>query len=106
MALSTTEQTQLRAIITREGGLQAFADEVQDLYIKDRQAAALTALSGAISVAVTNWAALATYVAQADNITLYAALDAITQAAAARDASKLGPLFAELYAAAKNHLGR
>jgi hypothetical protein len=104
MALSATEQTQLKSLITREGGLAAFKDEVQAIYIADRQAAALTALQGAISVTVTDWAALAAHVAQASSVTLYAVLEAIEAAAAARDASKLGPLFVQLYGAARKHL--
>ncbi|HWR52239.1 MAG TPA: hypothetical protein VN428_14100 [Bryobacteraceae bacterium] len=104
MALSTAEQTQLRAIIQREGGLQAFADEVQVAYIADRQAAMLTALQSAITVTVSDWAAVTSSVTAASSVGLYAALDAITQAAAARDASKLGPLMVALYGAAKKHL--
>jgi hypothetical protein len=104
--LSTAEKTQIRALITREGGPQALSDEVQDLHIADRQASALTALQPAISATVTDWPALAAYVAQASNATLYAALDAITAAAAAKDASKLGPLLVALYGATKAHLGR
>ncbi len=106
MTLTAQEQTQLRALIVREGGLQSFAAEVQALYIADRQAAALTALSGAISVTVTDWVAVAAFVQQANNITLYAAMDAVIAAWQARDASKLGPRLVELAAAVKAHLGK
>lgn len=101
---NATEQTQLKALITREGGLQAFAAEVQDLYVKDRQAAALTALQNAISVTVMDWPALAAHVQQASSVTLYAALDAVIAAWQARDATKLGPRLIELAAAVKAHL--
>jgi len=106
MALTTQEKTALRAIIEREGGFQAFAEEVQALYIQDRQQAALTALQSAISVTVSDWPALAAHVVAASNITLYAVLDALEQAAAAKDASQLGPLFVALYGAARKHFGR
>jgi hypothetical protein len=103
MALTTQEQTQLKALIIREGGLDAFRDQVQALYIADRQAAALAALQSAITVTVTDWPALGAHVQAASNITLYAVLDAIEAAASARDASKLGPLFVALYGAARKH---
>lgn len=104
MALSTTEQTQLKALITREGGLTTFRDEVQALYIADRQAAALMALQGAISVTVMDWAALAAYVQQTNNLTLYTSMDAVIAAWTAKDASKLGPQLVALAAAVRAHL--
>lgn len=104
MALSTAEQTQIKALIVREGGLPAFTAEVQALQVAAVQAAALTTLTPAVSVAVQDWVALNTYVAQASNVTLISVINAITAASTARDATKLGPLFVALYAAAKAHL--
>lgn len=105
MALTSQEQTALRTIIARDGGLDAVIDEVRDLVIKDKKAAADTALAGAISVTVSNWPALGAYVAQASNVTLPSVLADINAAAGAKDASKLGPLLVQLYAASKAHLG-
>jgi hypothetical protein len=106
MALSTQEQTQLKTLITREGGLPAFAAEVQALFVATTQASALTTLAPAITVTVQDWAAVRAYVSGpgASNQTLYSVMDAIKTAAAAGDASQLGPLMVALYAAVKAHL--
>ena len=105
MPLSVAEQTQLKALIIREGGMQAFSSEVTALYIAATQASALTTLAPAITVTVANWPALSAYVAQSSNVTMYSVMAAITAAAAAQDASKLGPLFVALYGACKANLG-
>ena len=103
MALTAQEQTAIRSIITREGGLQNVLEQVRDLHISDRQQAALTDLATAITV--TDWAKIGAHVNAASNITLHAVLDAIETAAAARNTAQLGPLFVALYAAAKKHHG-
>jgi hypothetical protein len=106
VALTAQEQTALRAILTREGGVDAVVDQVRALNIADRKAAAETALASSISVTVSNWPALGAYVAQARGDTLVSVLRDITTAAGAQNASKLGPLFVQLYGAAKHHLGQ
>ena len=103
MALTAQEQTAIRNIITREGGLQNLIEQVRDLHISDRQQAALTDLATALTVTVTDWAKIGAHVSAASNITLHTVLRAIEAAAAARDASQLGPLFVALYAATAKH---
>ncbi|MEN6585981.1 MAG: hypothetical protein ABFE02_08075 [Sulfuricella sp.] len=103
--MTAVQEQTIKTIIQQEGGIGAFFDAVKAAYVKDRQAAALAALQNAISVTVTDWAALAAHVQQANNITLYAAMDAVIAAWQARDASKLGPRLVELAAAVKAHLG-
>lgn len=105
MPLSTAEVNALRPVVMREG-LDNFVDEVRDLAIAEKRAAALTALGSAVSVTVSNWQTPAAYVASATSATLPSVIDDITAAWAARDQSKLGSLFVQLYAAAKAHLGR
>lgn len=104
MALSTAEQNQIRTLITREGGVSAFASEVQALYVASTQAAALTTLGPAVTVTVQDWPAVAAFVAQSSNATMYSVMGAINTAAVARDATQLGPLLVALYAAVKAHL--
>jgi hypothetical protein len=104
MALSPAEQTQLKALITREGGLVAFNAEVAALAVAAQQAAAQTTLSPAISVTVQDWTAIGTYLATTSNLTMYSVMASIKTAAAAKDATQLGPLFVQLYAAVKAHL--
>lgn len=104
MALTPTEQTQIKALILREGGLATFSAEVLALSVASAQAAALTTLAPAITVTVQDWAALNAYVAGASNATLYSVMAAIAAAAGAQDATKLGPLMVALYAASKAHL--
>jgi hypothetical protein len=104
MALSPAEQTQLKALITREGGLVAFNAEVSALAIAAQQAAAQTTLSPAITVTVQDWVGIGNFLASTSNLTLYSVMSAINTAAAGRDATQLGPLFIQLYAAAKAHL--
>jgi hypothetical protein len=106
MDLSQIQKQQLAPMIQQAGSLGAFFDAVKDVYVQERQAAALTALSGAISVTVTDWAALTAHFAQASNVTMYAVRDAIDQAIAAKDTSKLGPLFLVEHAALSKHLGK
>src|ERR1017187_4198977 len=101
MALTTAQQTALAGMISQEGGLNPFVSEVQALYIAATQAGALTTLAPAITVTVSNWPALSTYVAASSNVTMYSVMTAITTAASAQDATKLGPLFVALYAAVK-----
>lgn len=104
MALTTAEQTQLKALITREGGLVAFNAEVSALAVAAQQAAAQTTLAPAISVTVQDWTAIGTYLATTSNLTMYSVMAAIKAAATAKDATQLGPLFVQLYAAVKAHL--
>ena len=105
MPFSIAEQTQLKALITREGGLKPFRDELESLNSATTQAVAITTLAPAITVTVQDWNALQSYVAQASNVTLLSVMAAIQTAAAAKDASQLGPLFVALYAASKAHYG-
>lgn len=105
MALTTQEQTAIRAIIDREGGLQNVLEHVRALHISDRQQAALTDLGTAITVTVSDWAKIGAHVTNASNITLHAILEAIETAAAARNTAILGPLLVALYAAARKHHG-
>lgn len=104
MALSAAEQTQIKALIAREGGIAAFTSEVQAVNVANTQAAALTALGPAVSVTVTDWAAVASFIAASSNVTLYSVMAAIKASAAARDASQMGPLLVALYGAVKAHL--
>ena len=104
MAFSAAEQTQLKTLIVREGGLPAFTAEVSTLYIAATQASALMTLAPAITVTVADWPALSAYVAQATGITLYSVMAAITAAATARDAAQLGPLFVALYSAVNSRV--
>jgi hypothetical protein len=104
MALTGPEQTQLKALITREGGPAAFAAEVQALYVASTQANALTTLGPAISVTVQDGAVLQAYAAQASNAALYAATAAIAAKVAANDFTGLGPLLWVQYSAVKAHL--
>src|ERR1700730_9302260 len=99
--LTPTEITQLTTLVTREGGLQAFIAEIQDINVTNLKAAALATLTPAITVTVQNWPALTAYVAGSSNATMYAVMADITAAATAHDATKLGPLFVQLYAAVK-----
>ena len=105
MALTPAQQTSLAGMIAQEGGLAPFVSEVQTLYIAATQASAITSLTPAITVTVQNWPALSAYVTQSSNVTMYSLMAAITAAAAAQDATKLGPLFVALYAAVKANLG-
>ena len=105
MALTPAQQTTLAGMIAQEGGLVPFVSEVQTLYIAATQAAALTSLTPAITVTVQNWPAITAYVAQASALTERSVMAAITTAAGAQDATKLGPLFVALYAAVKANLG-
>lgn len=105
MALSPAEQTQIKALIVREGGPAAFTDTVQDLYIASAQATAITSLTSTITVTVKDWNALDANAAAASNATLYSTLSAIETAAEAKDSSQLGPLLWALYGAAKAHFG-
>jgi len=106
MALTTQEQTALRAILTREGGIDALHDEMRQLVISDRKAAAQTALGPVVSVSVSDWTALGTFLAaQNTNAAFIALVGDIGTSLAAHDATKLGPLFVQLYANAKAHLG-
>jgi hypothetical protein len=104
MSLSQAEQTQLKALIVREGGYAAFDAELDALYVATTQTAALVTLTPAITVTVQDWVALNAYVAQASNATLYSVMAAIGVAATAKDATQLGPLLVALYAAVKAHL--
>jgi hypothetical protein len=109
--LTSQEQTAVRNIITREGGVNAVLDQVRALSIADKKAAALVALGSAISVTVTDWQAVAQHVAQARRDTNLAAtlpsvIQDITAAATAKDDSRIGPLMVQLYAAAKARLGQ
>ncbi len=104
--LTQQEQTQIAALITREGGLDTLLDEIRAARAIDRKQAALTALASAISVTVTDWPALGAFIAaNKDNAALMPVLADIKAAAAARDASKLGPLMVALYAACERHFG-
>ena len=103
--LTPAQQTQLAALIAQEGGLTPFTSEVTSLYVAATQAAAMAALTPAITVTITDWTAIGTYVAGSTNATLYTVMGAIATAAAAKDQSKMGPYFVALYAAAKAHLG-
>jgi hypothetical protein len=103
MALSTVEINALKPIVVREG-LDAFLDEVRDIAIKEKKAAAVTALGTAVSVTVSDWQIPAQYVAQAGNETLPSVIADITTAWGARNQAALGALFVQLYGAAKRHL--
>ena len=105
MAFSPAEQTQIKALILREGGPSAFADKVQALYAANAQATAVATLTPAVTVTVQDWTALNTYVAGASSTTLYSVMGSIAAAAAAKDATQLGPLLVALYGAAKVHFG-
>jgi hypothetical protein len=104
MALTTQEQTAVRAILAREGGFDAVCDQIRALHIADRRAAAVTALGTAVSVTVSDWQIPAQYVAQAGNETLPSVIADITTAWGARNQAALGALFVQLYGAAKRHL--
>jgi hypothetical protein len=105
MALTSAQQTTVAGFITQEGGLAAFIAEVQADWIAATEANALTTLTPAITVTVSNWAALSTYVSTATPNTMYSIMAAITAAAGAQNAAPLGPLFVALYAAVKANLG-
>jgi hypothetical protein len=106
MALSAAEQTQIRTLATREGGVVALVAEIQALAASTAQSSALTTLAPAITVTVQDWAAVRAYVSGpgASNQTLYSVMDAIKTAVQAGDASQLGPLMVALYAGIKAHL--
>jgi hypothetical protein len=105
MAFTPAQQNVLAGMLAQEGGLAPFVNEVQTLYIAATQAGAISTLAPSITVTVSNWAALSAYVAQSSNVTMYSVMSAITAAAGAQDAAKLGPLFVALYAAVKANLG-
>lgn len=120
MALTIPEKTQLSAIIAREGGLTAFSEALKDQYATKAKADALADLSAAITVTVSDWSALRAFVSKSSNAALYVAMDEISGILAgaqsvvdgkaviadSKDASKLGPLFIALYAAAKVHFSK
>lgn len=105
MALTPAQQTTLAGMIAQEGGLVPFVSEVQALYIASVQASNVTTLTPVITVTVTNWATINTVVAAGSSASMYSVMAAITAAATAQDATKLGPLFVALYAAVKANLG-
>lgn len=104
MALSQAEQTQIKALITREGGVAVFTAEVQAANVSNTQAASLATLGPAVTVTVTDWTAVTNFVAGATNVTLYSVMAAIKTAATAHDATQMGPLLVALYGAVKAHL--
>lgn len=104
MALSNGEVTALRPIVAREG-LDVFIDEIRAAAIADKKAAAVTALGNSVAVTVSSWTIPAAFVGQASALTLPSVIADINTAWAARDQAALGPLFVQLYAAAKAHLG-
>jgi NADH dehydrogenase/NADH:ubiquinone oxidoreductase subunit G len=104
--LSEEELAQLTALIRREGGMQPFIAALAAGRAERQKAAALRELAQVIQVTVSDWPALADWVAaNRDNAGLQTILSAITAAAEARDDSKLGPLMAALYAAVRGHFG-
>jgi hypothetical protein len=107
MALSAGEKTQVLALIAREGGLKTLVTEIQDAYTADANAAAVTALTTAITVTVASWPTVISYVSTAKpNLTVATVLNEIDAAASTQTATKLGPLFVALYLAAKTQIGR
>jgi hypothetical protein len=111
MALTQQQQTAVRNIITQEGSVEAVVNQICSLGLADKKAAAITALRNAVSVTVTDWQTPAQYVTQAKGdaltrATLASVIQDITAAWTARDQNDLGPLFVQLYAAAKAKLGQ
>lgn len=105
MALTNQEKTGMRAAVARDG-FDSVMDQIRDLAIADKRAAALTALQASGRVTVTDWQAAANYVAQSGNTTLISVVDDITAACAAQDDSVLWPLLVQLVGAVKKHLQR
>lgn len=106
MAITAGEAAQLVALATREGGLKPLVDQMQAAYTASANAGAVTALNTAIVVTVPNWQAVLDYVAAPpSNLTIKTVMGDIVKASGSRDASKLGPLFAALFAANKRQLG-
>lgn len=104
--LTPQQAAQLKAVIAQEGGWDGFREAAFAALAQDRKDAALAALASAISVNVTDWTALGAFIqANKDNAALMPVLADIKAAAAARDASKLGPLMVALYAACVRHFG-
>lgn len=101
--LTNPEQAAVRAIVTREG-LDGVLNQVIQIAIADKKATAVATLGSAVVVTVSDWATPAAYVAQSGGTTLPSVIADIGAAWAARDQSKLGPLFIQLYGAAKAHL--
>lgn len=102
--LTQQEQTALRAIRTREGGIDALMDLIRNLDISDKKSAAVVALGAAVSVTVSDWQTPAQYIAKTNfdrGEMLAAVVQDINAAVGAHDQGKLGPLFVQLYAAVK-----
>lgn len=106
MALTSEEQGALHDIIVREGGLEAFKEQVTTLWIQYYHQQAVAALQNAITVTVPDWSTVLAHVDAASNTAMYDILAEIETAAAARNEAALGPLFVALYGAARKHFGR
>ena len=104
MALTVPQQTTLAAMIAQEGGLTSFVSEVQTLWLANVQANNVATLTPVVVVTVSNWATVNSVVAGGSASSMYNVMSAITAAAVAQDATKLGPLFVALYAAVKANL--
>ena len=105
MALTGPQQTTLAGMITQEGGLNPFVAEVEALYLANLQATNVATLTPVVVVTVSNWATVNAVAAAGSSASMYSVMAAITAAATAQDATKLGPLFVALYAAVKVNLG-
>jgi hypothetical protein len=106
MALTTDEQTQILAIIAREGGLPAVVGEIQTLGIANQKASDLSMLAGSITITVGNWTTVTGFVPTASSATQYTLIADIKTALTAHDATNLGPLLLAFYASSKANLGQ
>ena len=105
MALTPAQQTTLVAMISQEGGLKPFTDEVQALYIASTVAASIITLTPAISVTISDLPAVNAAVAAGTSAAIYSIMAAIAVEAGIPNSTKLGPLMVLLYAAEKRNLG-
>lgn len=93
----------LQALVT-SAGMAEVVDGMRELYAVERQQSAIATLSGNVVVTVSDWPALESYLAS--GLAAPAAVEIakrIGTAIAARNATPLGPGFAALYGAIKQH---
>lgn len=107
MALTPAEQTQLLAIIAREGGLQNFVSEVTQVNASNNNQTALAVLSAGVSVTVSDWTVFGKV---PDNVTTDVnvtkqIIQAIQAQVVAQNVTNLGGLFVALALSVKRQLG-
>ena len=106
MALSPTEVASLNTIINREGSIATVVEQFRDAQAASKRTAAISMLSPAVQVTVSDWLVLQTFIQQSSDEFLALVMSAIQDALVARNASALGPMLIALYAAVRSRLAK